>query len=144
MSLTIKVELDDQAVEKKLTNDRFGLFVAHEWKRLIDPYTPRDIGLLMSNVEEKPFLLHYHEPYAHYQYMGEVYVDPDYGVAGWYSDDYGWWSRPNVPKVPSGRSLTYNKKNPYATDHWDQKAAQAGQADKLVQTINNYLQRGII
>lgn len=139
----ITLELDDRKVLNKVTNDRFGLLISHEWKRLIDPYTPRDIGTLSQNVVEMPFALHYKEPYAHYQYEGIVYVDPKYNVGGFYDPMYGWWSRPGVTKIPTSRPLQYSTaKNPFATDHWDVKAANAGQADKLCRTINAALESG--
>lgn len=58
--------------------------------------------------------------YAHYMYEGEVYVDPVYRIGGFYSPDYGFWSRPGVTKIPGGRKFNYT--NPKATDHWDETA----------------------
>lgn len=58
--------------------------------------------------------------YGHYQYEGEKYVDPKYGVAAFYSEDYGYWSRPGIEKVPSGEPLFYQ--SPEAEAHWDEKA----------------------
>ena len=53
-----------------------------------------------------------------------------------------WWSRPGVSKVPSGKRFNYRTdKNPFATDHWDKAAEQAGQKEKLIQAANEYLQR---
>ena len=48
--MNVKVELNEQQIIKKVTNDRFGLLAATEWKRLLDPYTPRDTGMLEGNV----------------------------------------------------------------------------------------------
>lgn len=140
--VTLKLNIDDSRILSRITGDSFGRVVSHEWKRLIDPYTPRDIGMLENNVAEMPFALHYKEPYAHYQYTGIVYVDPKYGVGGFYDPMYGWWSRPGVRKISSDRPLHYSHdKNPYATDHWDHKAATAGQLNKLYQALNDYLHR---
>ena len=47
MSLTLN--LNDKGIAQKVNNDRFGLLVSHEWKRLINPYTPRDTGALMGD-----------------------------------------------------------------------------------------------
>lgn len=59
--------------------------------------------------------------YGHYQYEGIVYVDPVYGVAGWYNENTGqWWSRKGVEKIPSNRRLVYS--NPMATSHWGETA----------------------
>lgn len=144
MSIDIRVNIDGEKIAERLTNDRFGRLVSTEWKRLIDPYTPWDTGQLMQNVEILPFALHYKQPYAHYIYTGEVYVDPVYKVGGFYDPMYGWWSRPGVEKVPSGRSFAHfnTNHNPNATDHWDEVAAMSGQLDKLTQTLENALQSG--
>lgn len=141
--MNIKVNLDREKIVKKVESDKFGLLVSNEWKRLIDKYTPRDTGNLMQNVTKKPFALHYKVPYAHYMYMGEVYVDPQLQVGGFFSPTYGWFSRPNVKKIPSGRTFNYSKsKNPFATDHWDVVAAQSGQREKLYRTLNAALRSG--
>ena len=143
--MNVKVQLDAPRILSKVTNDRFGLFVSNEWKRLIDPYTPRDTGNLLRNVQLRPFEIHYKSPYAHYMYMGEIYVDPVFNVGGFYSPTYGWFSRPNVKKVPSGRTFNYSKsKSPYATDHWDIVAAKSGQREKLYRAINKGLREGRI
>lgn len=141
--MNVSIDLNKPKIYEKVLNDKFGRYVALEWKRLIDTYTPRDTGNLMNNVRYNPFEIHYKSPYAHYMYTGEVYVDPVYKVGGFYSETYGWYSRPGVIKIPSGRSLNYVKnKNPYATDHWDEVAEQAGQKDKLYRILNNALRTG--
>lgn len=141
--MNVKIELNKSQIIDKITNDRFGRLVAGEWKRLIDPYTPRDTGQLENNVSILPFKIHYKSIYSHYMYTGIVYVDPIYKVGGFYNDDYGWWSRPGVEKIPSGKKLKYIKnKNPRATDHWDVAAERAGQKNKLYRTLNNALKSG--
>lgn len=129
----LRIDLNEPQIRQKVTNDRFGLFVAHEWKRLLNPYTPRDNGTLMNTTEETPWKIKYIQPYSHYMYQGILYVDPDTRSS---------WAGFGVQKVPTGESLNYQKNNPYATDHWDVKAAQAGQLDKLYRTLNNALQSG--
>lgn len=68
--MNIKIELNEPNIIRKVTNDNFGLLAATEWKRLIDPYTPRDTGMLESNVALRPFEIHYQSPYAVYVYYG--------------------------------------------------------------------------
>ena len=61
--------------------------------------------------------------YGHYQYEGWQYVDPKYGVAGWYSAETDkWWSRKGITKIKSDKPLFYT--NPMAEAHWDEKAYQ--------------------
>lgn len=112
--MEIKIDLNEPKIIDKVTSDRFGLFVSNEWKRLIDPYTPRDTGVLMGitgqTVNILPWKLHYKSKYAEHVYYGE--------------------------------NMTFQKKNPYSTYEWDIKASQSGQLDKLYRTLNNGLQNG--
>lgn len=104
--MRINVELKERQIREKVTNNNFGKRVATEWKRLIDPYTPRDTSALMSNVSILPFKIHYMQNYARPVYNGS-------------------------------KKMTFRKKNPYATDHWDKKAEAAGQKAKLYRSLNN-------
>lgn len=146
--MSVIVKIDNQKIFGKLHSNEFGIFVAKEWKRLIDPYTPvGTTGALRQTAIVEPFKIVYGtsyptSAYANYMYNGIVKVDPVYNVGGFYSEKYGWWSRRGVTKVLSNRQFRYT--NPFATDHWDEKAAEAGQADKLVQIINNALNNGTI
>lgn len=139
--MNLKITLNEPKIRKKVTNDRFGRFVANEWGRLLTPYTPKDTGLLIQSKKIEPFKIHYIQPYSAYVYFGEKYVDPVYGVSGFLGSE-GWFSRPGVQKVPSGEPLQYQKNNPYAGDHWDEKAAKGGQLNKLYRSINAGLRNG--
>ena len=111
--------MKEPRILNKVTSDKMGLFVSTEWKRLINPYTPRDTGVLMGNtgqtVDILPFKIHYKSPYAEAVYF----------------------NRRGVTFITSGTG-----RNPYATDHWDEKAEKAGQKDKLYRAINNALKSG--
>lgn len=117
--MEMKININSPQVLAKVTSDRFGFLVSNEWKRLIDPYTPRDTAALMGvagqMVDIKPFALHYKVPYA-----SVVYENPR-----------------GVKFITQGSG-----RNPYATDHWDFKAEAAGQKDKLYRALNNALQSG--
>lgn len=112
----LRIDLNEPHILQKINGDRFGLLVSQEWKRLIDPYTPRDTAQLMGvtgqTVDIKPFALHYKSKYAEYVYYGE--------------------------------HLNFQKKNPYSTYRWDFAAEDAGQKDKLYRILNNALQSGRI
>lgn len=108
--MNLRIDLNEPQILQKVTSDRFGKEVSHQWKLLLNPYTPRDTATLMQNVDELPFKLHYKQPYAVYVYEG----------------DY----------------MEFQKKNPYSTDHWDIKAAQAGQLNSLYRTLNAALESG--
>lgn len=61
--------------------------------------------------------------YGHYQYEGWQYVDPKYGVAGFYDEKNDrYFSRKGVTKVKSDKPLFYS--NPMAEAHWDEKTYQ--------------------
>ena len=114
--MSIRIDLNDPRIMEKVTSDRFGLFVAQQWKKQIDPYTPRDTGTLMQNVRFYPWQIHYYTE----GYPEIVYYNPR-----------------GVKFITQGSG-----RNPYATDHWDIKAEQAGKKDELYRTLNNALQSG--
>ena len=140
--MTVKINLNEQRIVEKVTNDDFGLNVAREWKRLIDAFTPRNTGLLEENAELLPFAIHYKSIYAHYMYNGIVYVDPVTKVSGFLTKDGQWKSRYGITKIKSNRKFNYRKINPFATDHWDKKAAEAGKLQILYRIINTGLENG--
>ena len=115
--MSIRIDLNEPRIREKVTSDRFGLLVSNEWKRLIDPYTPRDTGTMQDNAEIKPFQIIYRGAKTKNgkYYAGYVYYNID---------------------------ANFQKKNPYATYEWDVSAEKAGQKDKLYRTLNNALQSG--
>ena len=69
--MDIKIQFNEKQILNKVTNDGLGLFIAQEWKRLIDPYTPHDTGTMETTAKIKPFEIFYGVPYAEYHYYGE-------------------------------------------------------------------------
>lgn len=69
--MNVKFELDEQKILSKVTNDKFGLFVSNEWKRLIQPYEPRDTNTMSSTAKLYQFKIHYIQPYATKVYYGK-------------------------------------------------------------------------
>ena len=69
----IKIDLNEPKILDKVKNDRFGLFLAQEWKRLISPYTPRREGTLEDTAQVRPFEIEYIQPYSAYVYYGETF-----------------------------------------------------------------------
>ena len=113
--MDIRIDLNEPQILAKVQSDRFGLFVAQQWKKQIDPYTSRHTGQLMQNIKFLPFQIHYKEKYAKYVYENTR----------------------GVTFVTKGTG-----RNPNATDHWDIAAAQAGKVQSLTRTLNNALQSG--
>ena len=72
--MNLRIDLNEPRIREKVTSDRFGKLVSNEWKRLIDPYTPRDTGVLMGitgqTVDILPFKLDYESKYEKYVNYG--------------------------------------------------------------------------
>ena len=115
--MNLRIDLNEPRIREKVTSDKFGLLVSNEWKRLIDPYTPRDTGALMGitgqTVDVQPWKLHYKSKYAERVYYGSY--------------------------------MNFKRhKNPYATYEWDKAAEKSGQKDKLYRVLNSALQNNKI
>lgn len=67
----VKVDLNIPQINRKVTNDKFGLHMAQSWKGLINPFTPRRTGTLEDTALIRPFEIEYIQPYSHYVYSGE-------------------------------------------------------------------------
>lgn len=115
--MEVKIDLNEPKIIKKVTNDRFGLFVSNEWKRLIDPYTPRDTGTMQDTAQIQPWQI---------IYRGAKTKNGKYYAA------YVYYNK----------GANFQHKNPYSTYEWDIKASQAGQLDKLYRKLNDALQSG--
>lgn len=126
-------------VNRVQSDSAFWTFAATQWHRLYMDYVPMDTGTLRNSVRITPGMIEHTVPYAHYQYAGEVYgpnrpIYENGRVVGWYSAA--------VKKHPTGRSLTYSHKySSKATKEWD-KAAEATQYDKLIETLQRYVDSG--
>lgn len=129
----------DNMAHKKTGGKQGMLFLANTAARFMDPYVPADNLVLAQNIritaEEDVGHVTYNSPYAHYQYMGEVYGPNipimDGGVV------VGYFSPPH--KHPTGKKLKYSDfEHPLATDHWD-KAMMTARRDDLAQSFEKYL-----
>lgn len=115
--MNCRVDFNEPKIIQKVTNNTLGLYAAQEWKKLINPYTPRDTGRLEETASVQPWTIIYNpsDPITGKHYARKVY----YGVG-----------------------LNFQTTtNPYATHHWDKAAEQAGQKDKLYRELNAYLHR---
>ena len=143
--MDVKVEWNgtpEEIVKKKLGGRQGMLFLANQAAALMDPYVPADNLGLAQNVDitadEDTGYITYNSPYAHYQYMGEIY-GPNIPI---YDGGklMGFWSPPH--KTPTGRKLKYSTfRQPLATDHWDQ-AMMTARKDELTAAYTRYLKEG--
>ena len=69
--MNVRIDLNEPNIFAKVQNDRFGLFVSNEWKRLIQPYEPRDTNTMSSTAKLYPFKIHYIQPYSARVYYGK-------------------------------------------------------------------------
>lgn len=101
-----------------------------------DPLIPFKGGALRGSLRYPEGLeggvIEWNTPYAHYQYMGEVY-GPNIPIRDAEGNITGYWSPPS--KEPTGRHLTYHQ--PGTTDHWFEAAKERHKADwiRLVQEV---------
>lgn len=112
----------------------------YEWS---EPYTPMDSGMLKNNVSMATSgdSFTYESPYAHYDYIGDLFVDPKYLKGAFFSSNYGFWSRPGVPKVkdPNGRKINNwnGKRGPYWVERmW------ADNGKNICRELENYIRSG--
>lgn len=96
-------------------------------------------GLLNQNVDIEVDKITYKSPYAHYQYVGQLYVDPIYKKGAFYSEDYGYWSRPGITKMPTATPLNYH--TPGTGSQWD-KRMWTSRGKEVVSELQSYIDRG--
>jgi hypothetical protein len=95
------------------------LAISNTLAKKCDPYVPFANGDLSQTAEVTSEGVRYTQPYARYQYYGEVY-GPNIPII---KDGIivGWFSPPNQKKHPTGRPINYNKEaHPLATSKWDE------------------------
>lgn len=103
-----------------------------------DRYTPKAENILAGTAKALAEYILYDTPYAHYIWEGRLMVDPDTGKGAFYNPEYGFWSRPGIPKVydPKGRKLQYQAAA--ATAHWDD-TAWANHREEMMEGITKIL-----
>lgn len=120
-----KINTDE--IMHAVRGDKLGKFAAVEWLRLYRkymPYEPRSTSI-------EPWLITHREPYAHYDYEGNV-RGPNVPIRGGEA-----WFSPKAPKALTGAKLKFAK----GTHHWDQKAIPT-QKDKLVRAMQAFIDGG--
>lgn len=139
----VHVDVNVVSLQQKLENlinEDVMLEIHNLFAKMCDPYVPMQEGVLSQTVEIFPDHIRYGQPYAHYQYTGEVYgpnipiKDADGGIDGWFSP-------PGKKKHPTGAQLQYNKeKHPLASKEWD-KAMMRDKRDEFTQQVKDILVR---
>lgn len=142
MGMTVKINMDDlrgRLDRMAEIDDATKLYAHQRLAFYCDPYVPMETGALNTTRDITPDGITYKAPYAHYQYIGEVY-GPNIPVKDENGMITGYFSLPGRRKHPMGRALTYSKEmHPLATDHWD-KAAMAARMDDLLDDIARHIE----
>ena len=121
------------------------VFANSELARFCEPYVPSQTNHLAQTTRITSECVTYVGPYAHYQYMGEVY-GPNFPIRE-NGQIVAWRSKKRQKKHPTGRQLHYSQQmHPLAQDHWDQAAMAVHKqdlADELTQFIADHITRGL-
>lgn len=106
-------------------------------------YVPEKNGpLVNTSFVDNQCNIVYPQEYAHYQYKGKLYVDPITNKGAFFSEDYGYWSRPKsqgIPKVPTDTNLNYTKAG--TGPYWDKRMVSA-EMQKIEKEMEIYIKRG--
>lgn len=120
--------LDDMSVREGVTS-----IVRDEMNKFV----PRRTGALAGSAEVYGDEIVWTAPYAHYQYVGQVY-GPNIPII--IDGESGWRSPKGKPKYATGRSLTYH--TPRTTNYWDFAMMQDANARRIMNfRITAYLKR---
>ncbi len=110
---------------------------------LSEPYVPHDKGALLASghIENDTDIVWgaWDVPYARYMWNGIVYEDPDLHCAGFKTEN-GWYSRKDVKKVPSDRSLQYYK-GTHRGSHWVDRMLQEGGREEIERQAREKVKR---
>lgn len=91
---------------------------------------------LNKTVRFKGNILSYESPYAHYQYIGKLYVMKN-GKGAYFSEDYGFWSDKGQKKTATARDLNHpSGGGPY----WAEEMMSA-EGHELTKDVEKYVRR---
>ena len=141
--IRIDVQINDKALNDMLENlidDKTMLEIHNKFAQFCDPYVPMQEGALAQTTRITPEYVQYTQPYAHYQYTGDVY-GPNIPIKDKDGNITGWFSPPGKKKHPTGKPITYSKeKHPLASKEWD-KAMMADKGEDFEQAVKEILVR---
>ena len=126
MKVSVKVDFDTKkilAARGLGSSNKVQKYLASEIVRLSDPYVPMQQGALKNQrqIASDGSQIVYTQPYAHYQYYGEV-------MAG------------RAPKQYTGKKLTYNGA-PMRGARWTERML-ADKSHEIEKNIENYIKKG--
>lgn len=107
-------------------NGRVQKFLANSCKKHMEKYVPYREGNLRRVVTTTASSVTYEMPYAHYQYQGILYVDPDTKSS---------YAKKDAIKIPTSTPLKYHGGG---GSHWDKKMVSAEIGD-VVKEVQQYI-----
>jgi hypothetical protein len=141
--ITTEIFINEKSIQNKIENlidDDVMIEIHNLFAKMCDPYVPKEEGVLSQTLEVTKDYVRYTQPYAHYQYMGNVYgpnipIIKDGVIVGWFSPP-GKGS-----KHPTGKNLNYStEQHPKATSKWD-KAMMDERGDEFIEQVKDILVR---
>lgn len=132
MASGISVKINDAKIKSLLDNllDKKTMLEIHnKFAQYCEPYVPMQTGTLAQTHQVTPEYVRYYQPYAHYQYKGELYLAPN-GSS---------WAKKGEKKYPSGHPLVFSKEmHPKASKEWD-KAMMAERGEEFTAAVTQIL-----
>lgn len=138
-NIVIKVSMDKALQDKlsEINNSRTMLAIHNQLAKMCDPYVPMREGALAQTVQISPTGVRYTQPYARYQYYGQVY-GPNIPIIE-NGQIVGWFSPPGQKKHPTGQYMTHSTEmHPLASSFWD-KAMLRDHREEFEQYIKEIL-----
>ena len=103
-------------------------YLSNTLTRYMSKYVPKgDTHELVTRVTTRPNTITYEMPYAHYIYIGKLYVDPETGSS---------WARKGVKKVATDKDLII--KNGFS--YWDKHTLAIHRQD-IEKEVQNFANR---
>lgn len=122
-----KTIIFDLGIEK---NGRVQSFLANTLTRYMSQYVPKgSTKALVTRVTTLPSTITYKMPYAHYIYIGKLYVDPLTRSS---------WARKGVKKVPTAKDLDI--KNGFR--YWDRQTLAINRRD-IEKEVQKFARRNV-
>ena len=142
MALEVKlnVNIDTKKLAEQfesLADDKVMYEIHDLFAKMMNDYVPFAEGVLSQTVQVEKDKVRYNTPYAHYQYVGQVY-GPNIPII----EDgvvVGFFSIPGKKKEPTGKEIQYNKEyHPKASKEWD-KAMMSERGDEFLKKVQELL-----
>lgn len=117
MKVNVKANIDPKLIAKRTPKADHAL--AEKVAADTEKFVPFLTGNLVNSTKVEGGKIIYPGPYAHYLYMGKVWIDPKINAAGFLTSD-GWKSRYGAKKIETDRNLVlaHPSADPNAQPHW--------------------------